>query len=129
MLIAILLLGAIIGSSILILRRIKEERQVLKIELTSGQTLSMATQTLKFKAIQTQTYKTKTLKPTRLVININKADKDELIELPGIGPKLAERILEYRKENGPFTKKEDIIEVKGIGLKKFEKIKDMIIVN
>lgn len=58
-------------------------------------------------------------------VNINQCTKSELIELPGIGEKTAEKILEYRKEHG-FSKIEDIMQVKGIGPKKFEKIKDMI---
>lgn len=58
-------------------------------------------------------------------LNINQCTKSELISLPGIGEKTADKILEYRKEHG-FSKIEDIMHVKGIGPKKFEKIKDMI---
>ena len=59
-------------------------------------------------------------------ININSFKINELTRLPGVGPKLAERILEYRKRHGPFKSKEEIIQVKGIGQKKFEKIKGLI---
>lgn len=60
-------------------------------------------------------------------ININTADADELIILPGIGEKTAGNIIDYRKENGEFQTPEDIMNVKGIGIKTYEKIKNYII--
>lgn len=60
------------------------------------------------------------------LININTASVYELESLPGIGSILAERILEYRKNNGIFKKIEDIKCVSGIGVKKYESIKEMI---
>lgn len=62
------------------------------------------------------------------LININQADKSQLETLPGIGPKLAERIIAYRNENGFFETPEDIQKVSGIGEKKFNDLKDKIIV-
>ena len=62
------------------------------------------------------------------LVNINTAGAEELMRLKGIGEKTAEKILEYRKENGNFTSVEEIMEVKGIGEKKFEEIKDYIVV-
>lgn len=62
------------------------------------------------------------------LININTASQTELESLPGIGPTLAQRIIEYRKENGPFQRIEDIMEVQGIGEATFERIKDHITV-
>ncbi len=59
-------------------------------------------------------------------ININKADKKQLEDLPKIGPALAERIINYRKTNGSFKNIEEIKNVKGIGDKTFEKFKDLI---
>lgn len=59
-------------------------------------------------------------------ININTADLSTLDTLPGIGPATAQKIIDYRNQNGPFTSIEDIKNVSGIGDKKFEQIKDKI---
>ena len=59
-------------------------------------------------------------------ININKASAVELTQLKRIGPKLSERIVEYREKHGPFERPEDIMQVKGIGPKTFESNKDRI---
>jgi len=59
-------------------------------------------------------------------ININKATVDELCNLKRIGPSYAQRIVDYREQNGPFEKPEDIMKVRGIGMKTFEANKDMI---
>jgi len=61
-------------------------------------------------------------------ININTASKNELMDLPGIGPSLAENIIEYRNNNGVFRSIEDIMNVSGIATGRFEKIKDKITV-
>lgn len=59
-------------------------------------------------------------------ININKADIGELKQLPGVGDSLAERIFNYRKENGNFKSINDLKNVSGIGDKKFESLKEYI---
>lgn len=61
-------------------------------------------------------------------VNLNTADKEELMTLPGVGDSKAESILQYRKENGRFRKIEDIMEIPGIKEGMFEKIKDDITV-
>lgn len=58
-------------------------------------------------------------------VNINTADEKSLEELPGIGPALAKRILEYRAQK-PFTTVDELKNVPGIGDKKFELMKDRI---
>ena len=59
-------------------------------------------------------------------IDINLADKEEFMALPGIGEVLAQRILAYRQEAGPFSRVEDLLNVEGIGEKRFEDIFDLI---
>ena len=59
-------------------------------------------------------------------ININTASSTELQKLPGIGPKTAESIIEYRQKQGHFKSTEEIKRVKGIGEKKYESIKELI---
>ncbi len=59
-------------------------------------------------------------------ININTASQAELDKLPRVGPKVAQRIIDYRKEFGPFKRIEDLMKVKGIGEKTFAKLKDMV---
>ena len=61
-------------------------------------------------------------------ININTALKEQLVELDKVGPKYAERIIEYREKVAPFEKPEDIMKVKGIGEKIYEANKDRITV-
>lgn len=61
-------------------------------------------------------------------ININKASAVELRQLKRIGPKISQRIVEYREKHGPFEMPEDIIKVKGVGPKTFELNKDRITV-
>ncbi len=61
-------------------------------------------------------------------ININTASLTELQELPRIGEKIAQRIIDFRKENGKFKSTTDLLKVKGIGEKIFDSIKDRITV-
>ena len=60
------------------------------------------------------------------VININTANKEQLMKISGVGKTKAEAIIEHREKNGDFKKKEDITKVRGIGKATFEKIKDKI---
>ena len=59
-------------------------------------------------------------------IDINSADELQLETLPGVGPKMAVRIAEYRKLNGEFKSVDELQNVKGIGPKLLEKIKPLI---
>jgi comEA protein len=62
------------------------------------------------------------------LININTADEKLLCQLPGIGQKTAQRIIEYRQTHGRFNSIEEIMNVRGIGPKKFERLKNLITV-
>lgn len=57
------------------------------------------------------------------MVNINRASIAQLDSLPGIGPVLAARIIEYRKTHGPFVAIEDLRKVRGIGTRLFDEIK------
>jgi len=57
---------------------------------------------------------------TKEMININTATVDELTQLKRIGPSYAQRIVDYREQNGPFRAPEDIMLVKGIGQRTWE---------
>ena len=59
-------------------------------------------------------------------VNINTATIEELQTLPDIGPLLAQRIIDYRQQHGPFTKPADLSKVEGIGIKTLEAILDHI---
>ncbi|MBM3251648.1 MAG: helix-hairpin-helix domain-containing protein [Candidatus Omnitrophica bacterium] len=67
--------------------------------------------------------------PVYLQVNINKADKEELIKLNGIGPVLAQRIIKYRASFGPFKDIEGLKKVYGIDETKFQKFKKYLRVN
>ncbi len=64
----------------------------------------------------------------RELININTAVVEQLQTLKGIGEELAQRIIDYREENGPFEDINDLMNVSGIGIKKLEAIADKITV-
>jgi competence protein ComEA len=55
-------------------------------------------------------------------VNINTANVEQLTTLPGVGPKLAARIVEYRQKSGTFRSTQDLMNVKGVGEKNFAKI-------
>lgn len=62
-------------------------------------------------------------------VNINQASAAQLVFLPRIGEKVAERIVGYRKEHGSFTRPEELMEVKGVGEKLFLVLKPYVTVS
>jgi competence protein ComEA len=75
--------------------------------------------------------KTPAPKPTATAtapVNLNTATAEQLATIPGVGPKMAERIIDYRQKNGGFKKVEDLMNVSGVGEKSFLKMKPLITV-
>lgn len=62
------------------------------------------------------------------LLDLNRATDHDFDALPGVGPKLAERIMEYRQSVGAFHSLDELREVKGIGRKKFERIRSLVTV-
>jgi competence ComEA-like helix-hairpin-helix protein len=78
-------------------------------------------------AAQTRSASRQTLAPARL--DPNTASSQALQRLPGIGPALAGRIIEYRELQGPFRSPRDLLAVKGIGPKTFERLEPYLFVS
>ena len=62
------------------------------------------------------------------LLDLNRATDQDFDALPGIGPRLAERIMEYRQSAGAFRSLDELRAVKGIGKKKFERIRPLVTV-
>ncbi len=67
--------------------------------------------------------------PDDIKVNLNTADKNELMSLPGIGEKRAGEIIKFRENKGKITSKEDLLEIQGISEKLLENIYDRLIVD
>jgi competence protein ComEA len=70
----------------------------------------------------------KTVSQSQSPVNLNTATKADLEKLPGIGPSMAQRILDYRQKNGSFKKVEELMNIQGIGEKSFLKLKALVVV-
>jgi comEA protein len=98
---------------------------VLTLLVTSANPLYAAS-SLPAKAKNTLTATTQPATAVGQKVNINTATLENLVAIPGIGPKTAENILQYRTQVGKFKKVEDLLNVKGIGEKTLEKIKPLL---
>jgi len=109
----------------------REDADILLLELAEfvrdGQTIEvpLKTQINTGKAQTSAVGTTLALQDSK--VNLNTADIEALDNLPGIGPGLAARIIEFR-EKSPFSSVEDLYKVGGIGQKKFDQIKDKVTV-
>lgn len=61
-------------------------------------------------------------------VDLNQATVADLEALPGIGPKLAQRVIDHRDERGPFRSVDDLRQVRGIGRKKFDRLRPHVLV-
>jgi competence protein ComEA len=62
-------------------------------------------------------------------VDVNRATLSELADLPGIGPKLAQRVIDYRRANGQFKNIDDLLFVKGIGRKKLDRMRNLVTIH
>lgn len=105
-----------------------QRKEVLMIKKTKKRTilsLALAVIITVFFSIPDQAVAQQTKKK----ININTASLAELQTLPKIGPKIAQRIIDFREQNGKFASITDLLKVKGIGEKTFAGLKDSITVD
>ncbi len=68
-------------------------------------------------------------KPGPVRMNLNTASAGQLQRLPRIGPKMAERVIAYREEHGPFARASHVVRVRGIGAKTFEQLEPYLFVD
>ncbi len=101
--------------------------QQLNIPYNDGEAPAESTDTLNLPSSASTAESSPDIENTDLV-NINTASLEELDSLPGIGPTTAQRIIDYRTENGPFTTIDEIMDVSGIGPSTFDELKNLITV-
>ena len=65
-------------------------------------------------------------RPVKFPLDLNNAKAEELMELPGIGEKLAQRLVEYRRSHGGFRSVEDLRKVRGIGEKRMKRLRPLV---
>ena len=116
-LIASLLIGS--GVSVFKRQKVKQNMQAIELKMMSIDNPDSTTRTVLEPT-------PKNLGKNNAILNINQATAKDLEILPGIGPILAQRIIEERKRIGKFSCLEDLLKVKGIGPKRLEKIKDRL---
>ena len=93
--------------------------------LLSGTALAQSAQTSAPRASKAAAASTEKAAP----VNLNTATVTELERLPGIGPKVAARIVDYRAKKGPFHKTEELMNVQGIGEKSYLKLRAQLTVS
>lgn len=102
------------------LTKVADEASVnLARELTDGE------QVVIYKIGDAQAAQASTVKGS-VQISLNRASQLELEDLPGVGPALAQRMIDWRSANGGFKKKEDLLNISGIGDKLFAGLKDLV---
>jgi competence protein ComEA len=114
------------------LAKLLEDGQQLVVPYADGRAVTTAGETLDLPSAETElppeALPVATEDPNLELLNLNIATLEELEALPGIGPTLAQRIIDYRDQNGFFAV-EDLLNVPGIGQSTFDQIKDLVTVN
>lgn len=97
-------------------------------ELRDGQQVIVPTQTVVSESTVSAATASASVAPVAGPINVNTASAAELEALPGIGPALAERIIEYRNEHGPFSTIDALVDVQGVSERMVEDFRDQVTV-
>jgi competence ComEA-like helix-hairpin-helix protein len=118
--------GALAGFAVKKIVKIEEPAKIISVEKPVPKFESRADSEVVPQKIIAP-FEKKTLKRVDVKIDINASGVDELMRLPGIGKAIAERIVKYREQNGPFLTNEALLSVKGIGQAKLEKIAPQIV--
>jgi competence protein ComEA len=101
-----------------------KDRQI-EADGTENYAIDYKQEVLEFSSTEFKQKETPSL-PGEKSIDINSADENLLLSLPGIGPSTARKIIELRNKRGKFQKLEELLDVKGIGNSKFNKIEKFL---
>ena len=130
----VFVLGFIVLSGLIMLISFPFKTSVYSAQVSFNEVVSFfesaqaSEEMVPFKPLQKNSVHEKTRIEKIFLININTANEEELGELPGIGPKKAAAIYEYRKMNGPFKSVDELANSKGIGEKTVENLRSLITV-
>lgn len=105
-----------------------KQAQWALVTLLGITTLLLAAHTLRTLAFFPRFTELQSAEPLTCRLDVNQASQAELMQLPGIGPKLAQRIIENRNQYGPFQKIQDLTRVSGIGKAKLKRMEKWICV-
>ena len=109
--------------------RLIVDTRLLSAALTSGDKIIAKRRSRRMGRVSIGRMAPKKLIILSIPMDINRATREELLAVPGLGPKLTLGIIDYRNRNGEFSVMEELKVVKGIGKVKYERIKDYIVTN
>ena len=134
MIFGFLVLFFLIGAAV---RAYRYQNQKIKLEVVHVENNQNLTKQIPFSSKKkSKKYKTshkkqifKAIDKKNIIISLNNSNEEDWISLPGIGKVMAQRIIQYRTENGPFKEKTDLLNVKGFRIPLYKKIESYLIVS